>query len=256
MNRALLVGINRYQAPLRGCVNDVENMRRLLTEHCGFSVLQVRTLVDERATKQRIMDSLSLMIEQAQPGDHLVFHFSGHGSQVPDTEGDEPDAMDEILCPHDFDWTPDRYITDDEMHDVCALLDPGATLDVILDSCHSGTMLRVPWDVTPRFIPYPGQMPQMDDDKKVVRMMQGHGFLNIALFSGCMDNQTSADAYINKQHQGAMTWAFCKNVSRFDGGKDRQQLIQNLQYELEYKGYQQTPELEAQLEMRKRKIFT
>jgi metacaspase-1 len=252
MNVALLAGINDYdQSPLQGCLNDVENMRKLLTECCGFSVMSIKTLKNEQSTKERILKELDFMVRNAQEGDHLVFHFSGHGSQVPDTSGDETDGMDEILCPYDFGWRSEHYIADDELRSICSGLADGATLDVILDSCHSGTGLRE-MDGTPKCIPYPGPMPiKMPVPRGI---LQDHDYPNVALWAGCRSDQTSADAYINNQHQGAMTWAFCQAVSKWN--KDRHHVNLSIGYYLEHHGYEQVPQLEACQEMRNREIFT
>ena len=156
MNAALLVGINHYRAPgndLRGCRNDVLNMKDLLVNTFHFSVLQISELTDAQATKKNIMKGLRQMVHQAKAGDHLLFHFSGHGSQVPDQDNDEEDFLDEVLCPHDLDWSG-LYISDDDLRNVCMGLHSKATLDVLLDSCHSGTGLRMPGEI-PKFIPSP-----------------------------------------------------------------------------------------------------
>ncbi|MEM3794112.1 MAG: caspase family protein [Candidatus Bathyarchaeia archaeon] len=143
--KALLVGINKYRIPgadLSGCVNDVTNIRDVLLKHFGFTVPEIRVIVDERATKKNIMDRLRWLVDGAKPGDKLLFHFSGHGSQIRDREGDElKDHMDEILCPHDMDWDG-TFITDDELRELFGTLPDGVVLDVILDCCHSGTGTR------------------------------------------------------------------------------------------------------------------
>ncbi len=46
--------------------------------------------------------------------------------------------LDEILCPHDMDWNG-TYILDDELQKIFSSLSKDANLDVLLDSCHSGT---------------------------------------------------------------------------------------------------------------------
>lgn len=76
--RALLVGIN-----------DVTNMRDILKTYLGFTNRDIRVLVDSRATKANIVYRLESMVKQAKAGDFLVFHFSGHGSQIRDRDGDE-----------------------------------------------------------------------------------------------------------------------------------------------------------------------
>jgi uncharacterized caspase-like protein len=145
MKKALLVGINRYPDPrneLKGCVNDVRQMSETLKTRYGFSGDEnMRILTDARATTRAILDGLAWLTAGASPGDSLVFHYSGHGSQVPDKHGDETtDRLDEILCPYDLDW--DRPLTDDDLAAACADVPRGALLTVVLDCCHSGTGLR------------------------------------------------------------------------------------------------------------------
>jgi hypothetical protein len=145
MKKALLVGINRYPDPgneLKGCVNDVRQMAETLKSRYGFpGDGNMRILTDARATTKAILDGLAWLAAGASPGDSLVFHYSGHGSQVPDRNGDETtDRLDEILCPYDLDW--DHPLTDDDLAAACAGVPQGALLTVILDCCHSGTGLR------------------------------------------------------------------------------------------------------------------
>ncbi len=145
MKKALLVGINRYPDPgneLKGCVNDVRQMAETLKSRYGFpGDGNMRILTDARATTKAILDGLAWLAAGASPGDSLVFHYSGHGSQVPDRNGDETtDRLDEILCPYDLDW--DHPLTDDDLAAACAGIPQGALLTVILDCCHSGTGLR------------------------------------------------------------------------------------------------------------------
>ncbi len=145
MKKALLVGINRYPDPgneLKGCVNDVRQMAETLKTRYGYAGDgNMRILTDARATTKAVLDGLAWLTAGASRGDSLVFHYSGHGSQVPDRNGDETtDRLDEILCPYDLDW--EHPLTDDVLAAACADLPQGALLTVILDCCHSGTGLR------------------------------------------------------------------------------------------------------------------
>lgn len=81
---ALLVGINQYRGvSLAGCVTDVELQRELLTYRFGFQPQDILTLTDQQATRSAIESAfLSHLAEQAQPGDVVVFHFSGYGGKV------------------------------------------------------------------------------------------------------------------------------------------------------------------------------
>jgi metacaspase-1 len=256
MNRALLVGINDYPGcPLRGCLNDVESMKAVLLAN-GFSLMNILTLTDHEAVMKSIVDSLALMVEQAHKGDHLVFHFSGHGSQVPDQficGTDEVDGLDEIICPYDMDFNG-IFIRDDTLRNTLQDLHPEATCDVFLDSCHSGTGLRG-GDI-PRFMPnpsldfplgYPVQIPVrgiLKDD------IPG----NLALWAGCRDTQTSADAFIDGKPQGAFTWA-CTRALAIVGPRNRSAHIKSITNLLSGKGYEQTPQLECTEEMKGRRIF-
>jgi len=101
--RALLVGINKYKmanSDLSGCVNDVTNIRDGLIKFFGFTIDDIRVITDDRATKKAIMERLTWLVKGAKAGDRMLFHFSGHGSQVRDREGDElKDKMDDPLPP-------------------------------------------------------------------------------------------------------------------------------------------------------------
>jgi hypothetical protein len=104
--KALLVGINDYQSvsDLRGCVNDVLDMHFTLRSLFGFETPEIRVLTDSRATKDYIVQRLKWLVDGAQAGDFLVFHFSGHGSQIRDRDHDElEDQLDELICPYNRD---------------------------------------------------------------------------------------------------------------------------------------------------------
>jgi hypothetical protein len=151
--KALLIGINYTgtKNELRGCINDVKNLREfLLTRgfHDTSDAMKIltddQTAAEGRPTKQNIMGGIDWLVKGAQPGDHLFFHYSGHGSQVKDTSGDEDDGFDETIVPLDFGKA--GQIVDDELHDkmVKPLL-KGVRLTAIFDCCHSGTALDLPF---------------------------------------------------------------------------------------------------------------
>ncbi len=139
--RALCVGINDYaDLPLTGCVADAESWSRSLAG-AGFAVTR---LLNERATRDGIVDGLERMIAGSRAGDVLVFQYSGHGTQVPDDSGDEIDgdtpATDEALCP--FDYAAGALLIDDDIGRIFARLPQGVNLTCFMDCCHSGTMSR------------------------------------------------------------------------------------------------------------------
>jgi len=145
-NKALLLGINNYKQvnSLRGCVNDVENMRHLLIEVFKFNTSNVKVLLNQKVIKKDVKAQMTWLFKDAKPNDHLVFHFSGHGSQTVDLDGDESDGADELICLYDMDFNdPETYLLDDELKAWTKKLPAGAQLTVVLDSCHSGTGTRM-----------------------------------------------------------------------------------------------------------------
>lgn len=143
--RALLVGINDYPQPdarLEGCVNDVFEVSSVLQE-CGFDADDIRVVLDDRATKRGIMERLDWLLADAGPGDQLVLSFSGHGAQLPvyDSSGRVEHKM-ECLAPHDFDWSEERSITDEDFFELYSQLPYETSFVVLLDCCHSGGMAR------------------------------------------------------------------------------------------------------------------
>jgi hypothetical protein len=106
--KALIVGINYVgqQGQLKGCHNDASTMEQLLRKECyGFK--EFRMLTDnqqagnpgKKPTARNIKRGFEWLLDGAQPGDKLFFHYSGHGTQVKDSDGDEEDGFDEALCP-------------------------------------------------------------------------------------------------------------------------------------------------------------
>jgi len=275
-NKALLVGINHYKLPgsdLQGCVNDVTNIRDCLLKYFGFAVRDIRVLTDSRATKAAILTRIDWLIKDAKAGDRILFHFSGHGSQVRDRDGDElKDQLDEIICPHDMDWDG-TFITDDDLRERFATLPKGVNLEVLLDSCHSGTgtretraMPQLPADQTfkPRFLAPPVdiacRVAGEEDDLPQRKMLQGNskpliGVTNHVLFAGCRDNQTSADAFINGSYNGAFTYYLCKHLRETQGNITRAELIKRLRASVKFNGYSQVPQLETTATERKKRVL-
>lgn len=145
--RALLVGINEYPEPdmrLQGCVNDTFLMSSVLQE-CKFEPEQMRVVLNDRATSSAILERLHWLVDDAAPGDELVFYYSGHGAQLPTYgAGDSVDQMDETLVPWDFDWSPERCITDDQIYNLYSQLPYDTRLVMIFDCYHSGGIHRDP----------------------------------------------------------------------------------------------------------------
>ena len=272
--KALLVGVNKYKyaQSLRGCVNDVRNMADILTSYYNFSTNEIRTIVDESVTRNNLMQRMDWLIDETKEGDMLLFHFSGHGSQVQDRDGDElDDGMDEILCLHDMDFrNPDSYLVDDDFNNIIDRLPKGVSLTICIDACHSGTAtrdigqlaseLQIPAEnmkIQSRFVEPPADISLRNYGKslKVRRMgsriKEDKGDSGVAdsaeakhtLLSGCMDEQTSADAFIGNDYNGAFTYYLCKAIRNVRGSITYQKLIENVQSRLAFNSFSQVPQL-------------
>jgi metacaspase-1 len=141
--RAVLVGVDEYEHPdipsLRGCVNDVWLVRWVLKTRLSVSNEDIRVLVNRRATKSNIVERVAAALRLSQPGDVVVFYFSGHGSQIRDREGDElTDRLDELICPFDMDWDKRSYLVDDDIDELAHVLPPGVVLEAFFDCCFWG----------------------------------------------------------------------------------------------------------------------
>jgi metacaspase-1 len=271
---ALLVGINNYSTinDLQGCINDVTNVRNILKTFFEYSNSEIRVLTDERATRKNILERLEKMVVDSKSGDSLIFHFSGHGSQIRDREGDElKDHMDELICPWDMNWD-DGYITDDMLKTILDQLPEGVMMEIILDCCHSGTGTREidfgtyegfgsSFFANNRYAPPPIDIEcriQGDEDK----MKPAKAFrtdreiiLNHVLWAGCKDDQTSADADIDGKYNGAFTYYFCKHIRESRGIITRSELHARVKNSLTYNRYNQTPQLECKKELKAGNIF-
>ncbi|MFT4102113.1 MAG: caspase family protein [Burkholderiaceae bacterium] len=225
---ALCIGINNYpgtQMDLAGCVNDANDWADELQAR-GFAVTR---LLDEQATKKAMADGFEAIIGGARGGDVVVITFSGHGTYVPDEDGDEVDHLDEALCPHDI-KTGGGPLTDDEIHELFMARKPGVRLVLIADSCHSGTVTRAAAPdpdaddaPRPRFLPMgnwmpDGRMPKTASGRALSRIAVGaatspfvRGLSRRAgdlLLSGCQEgpNSFSYDARIKGRFNGAFTY--------------------------------------------------
>lgn len=160
-------------------------------------------------TKENIRMALFWLVQGCQPGDSLVFHYSGHGSQQRSYE--EADGYDETICPLDFETQ--GMIVDDEINQaIVRPLPHGVKLHAIVDACHSGTVLDLP------FLCRMSRQGQYvwEDHRPRSGMWKGTSGGEVISFSGCDDDQTSADtsALSKITSTGAMTFCFIQAIER------------------------------------------
>jgi caspase domain-containing protein len=154
---ALLVGVGKFKNPaittLQGPANDVAAMRGLLVDRYGFPPANVCTLLDAAATTAAFREAFDrTLVQRAAANDVAVLYFSGHGSQTPDTNGDDSgDGWDETLLFHDARADGVKDLVDDELNGMLERLYARThNVVVILDSCNSGSATRDAGDPSAR----------------------------------------------------------------------------------------------------------
>ncbi|MFS7969049.1 hypothetical protein Hanom_Chr09g00804591 [Helianthus anomalus] len=131
------------------------------------------------------------LVQGCRSGDSLVFYYSGHGSQQRDPTGDEVDGYDERLCPMDFETK--GMIIDDEINATIVKPIPhGVKLHAIIDACHSGTMLDLPFLCRM----HRNGRYKWEDHNPPMGHFKGTNGGEVICFSGCDDHQSSADTAV------------------------------------------------------------
>lgn len=296
--KALFIGINYVgqKGELRGCVNDVVNIKEFFDKHYPLDEKMILTddpkaepETDFAPTKKNILAGFRWLIKDAKKGDSLMLHYSGHGGKVKNTDGTEKSGYDQTVIPVDFESA--GQIIDDEVHDIlCKQLPKGVRLTAIFDCCHSESIMDLPFVYnvngnleivendknaaisklvaagTRAFLDRKNKKALMNFGKEV--MAVGKGALkgskdgrsddakveaakanttdaDIIMFSGCKDDQTSADATIKGEASGAMSYALIKTLKNHKNQSiTYTDLLREMREVLEGK-YTQVPQLSA-----------
>ena len=279
--KALLIGINYFgqRGQLRGCINDVKNMSTYLNQNFGYAREDMVILTDDQQnpmsqpTKANLLRAMHWLVKDARQNDSLFFHYSGHGGQTPDLDGDEEDGYDEVIYPVDF--RTQGHIVDDELHRIMVkTLPPGVRLTAIFDSCHSGSALDLPYIYsTQGVLKEPNLAKEAGQGLLSIVSSYARGDLggmastamgffkkattgdsvyernkqtktspaDVVMWSGSKDTQTSQDANIAGQATGAMSWAFITALKK-NPHQSYVQLLNSIRDELAAK-YTQKPQL-------------
>jgi hypothetical protein len=297
--KSLLIGINYTgsENELRGCHQDVANVAEFLS-YRGYSydprsqvVLRDDMEGQYYPSGHNILAAIDWLV--SEPGTTNFFHYSGHGGQVQDPTGNHPSGLLDTICPVDF--RERGQIDSDILHQhLVSALPPSSTLFVILDCCHSGSALELPFVYRSDD---DGNISLMDNLKAGVRLMGeandlfrgGFSFDKMAeakdlyagatnffrgfkhmgeeeglaegdygayerehkmvtMFSGCRDDQTSADANIGGMSEGAMSWAFLETMKKM-ANPTYLQALQDTRYNLRQSNYTQVPQLSIGIEI-------
>jgi hypothetical protein len=230
MKHALLIGINYSSIAdmsLHGCIDDIENMQDMLIREYAYDASNIVILRDDVSdsthlpTRENIILQLNNLANKTLDLEEIWIHYSGHGSQIRDCS---------VIIP--LDYQSSGVIMDYELLDIIEKIRCRAFL--IFDSCHSGTVCDLPWSFEYK-----------SHNKFLITHNNANEFTNpnIYMYSGCKDNQTSADTYSKQLHEsvGAFTDAFLICLNRRQYTTTVTQLYEDICLYLMKNGYQQTP---------------
>jgi len=252
MKLALCIGINDYpgvENDLTGCRNDADDWTAALRSR-GF---ETRTLVDGAASGAAIRTGIRELLGRSSAGDAVVITYSGHGTWVPDGDGDEPDHRDEALCPHDI--AANGPIVDDELFDLFAVAAPGVRAVLISDSCHSGTLTRLSRPIGDQRCPSrflaPSTFLSARSAARAAATRPGTRAKPRSaalLLAGCRDSEYSYDATFDGRPNGAFTYVALAALRDLDPAATYRDWLRAIRAQLPSQNYPQTPSLQATTE--------
>jgi hypothetical protein len=195
---------------------------------------ETRVLLTRAATRQSVREAILEAVGRVVAGDIFLVSYAGHGGQVPDVSGDEPDSADETWCLYDGE------LIDDELLQLWKSFAVGVRVLVLSDSCHSGTVTRAArgqFEVDAiskelyafgiekpvfRFLPpavarntYLANKAFYDELGKSVPTEEGAPAATVRLISGCQDDQSSSDGPFNGLFTGTLLKVW--NGGAFEG---------------------------------------
>ena len=234
VKRALLIGINRYKAVpgLQGSVNDVETMREILISRWGFQPRNITLLTDENATRAAMLAALNTLVQVAGPADTVYFHYSGHGSQVQDLNGDEPDGLDETVVSQDGRSDGVRDIVDDELDAIFSRLRARSAV-IVLDSCHSGTATRA-LQIHTRSIPQDNRVELYRAGATAVstRGIVPFRKSRFVVMGGAAANEEALDGEVDGRYHGFFTYSLARALTTSPSSASPRQVFAGVAREL------------------------
>jgi hypothetical protein len=247
---ALCIGLNYNgtSAQLNGCINDAHNIRKVLLDEYKYdSVTLLTDETEKKPTYANIINALyTLVIEtRNKKVDTVMVTYSGHGSYMRDNSGDEKDGRDELLVP--LDYEKKGMISDDILSSVFNYFLPETKVIVLFDCCHSGSLLDLKYNYDAK------------TDKHYMENSRSNLTNTILMISGCMDNQTSADAYNlenQRKYSGAMTSSFLSSLKNANYNINCLELVRSMSQYLKEKGFEQLPQMSSSKELSEDAVFS
>jgi len=216
-----------WSGDLNACEADANDMADI-AQASGY---EAKKLLTKDGTRAAVTSAINAMAAKCKAGDIAMLTYSGHGGQLPDQNGDEPDGQDETWCLYDGEWV------DDEIHAALGAFAKGVRVLVLSDSCHSGTVAKdamimasigrgsepvaraLPPDLVSKvYFAHKAFYDPILKNKKL-KEVKSQLKCSVLLISGCQDNQLSMDGPFNGAFTGALKKVW--NGGTFVGGYDR-----------------------------------
>lgn len=242
---ALLTGLNYIFDPvnrLRGCCNDVRAVSKYLATAIPDAKCQVITDENPKTVQGTMFRGMLRSLNElcvASWRDDLdvaIVQYSGHGTQMKDSSGDEPDGLDEVIVPNDARVM--GCISDDDLLEGLKHFNPRTLIFCVFDCCHSGSVLDLPHTVMP------GQ--------ELPAACGAHpaGQPRIVCLSGCRDDQVSMDApdADAREHRGALTACMLRALTA-QPLVSALELQRRLAQDLVARGFKQVPVLSCNFDV-------
>jgi Caspase domain len=256
--RAVVIGINAYAdttprhiKALQGAVPDAKNVAELLKTTYRFENVQL--LLDGQATREAIFAGIRELAKDARPGDVRVFYFSGHGARVQNDQSPEADKLDEAIVPFDAPAGALDLRDKELAREFNAVIDKGAVLTVLLDSCHSGSAVRgqgkVPPGAVARLAPMDSRV-LSDPSRPVPPELRG-----ALILSAAQDIEYALEFSTPSPH-GAFTAALLESLKDKDTTTEpAQRLFQRALQRLHQMDTPQTPVLAGTIQRQRATVF-
>jgi hypothetical protein len=200
------IGINYIgqQNQLHGCIDDAHDIRNFLIWRYHYRPENVMILTDDlpdrtqHPTRENMINAMQWLVEGATRHDSLFFHYAGHGGQTAGADVDPEKGYDDVIFPVDYQQA--GHIVDTDLNKYLVYpLPQGCRLTSLFDSCHSGTVLDLPYQYH-------------SNGRLAGKTISPHWRASKASsadaisWCACKDDQTSADTQELGEAVGAMSW--------------------------------------------------
>jgi hypothetical protein len=279
VKRALIIAIGDYPDSLGwgqiSSTNDVALIKRAL-EGQGFKEQNITLITDRKATKTGIVNAINALIRASGKGDIVVIHYSGHGQQISDDNGDEIDKLDETLVCWDAPayykngYMGEQHLRDDEFGEMISALRVRIGADgqvlVFMDSCHSGTgtrgekpAVKVRGGLDPLIIPEfesvtPGSSKEVEkgfgmNEAPVGTRGTGANMAPMVLFAGASFNELNYETLDEKGNGvGSLSYSITKVFLEMEEGITYRTLFNKVRASMSTIAPRQTPMLEGDID--------